>query len=141
VISRFLKALVKDEEITVFGDGLQTRDFVYVKDVAHAFFLAATRPLPQGECWRGNVGTGQSRSLLELLAVMRREFPDWQGRVNHVASRPGDIRHSVCDNSHLRQTLGWSPAWSFEKGMLDYIESVFPTTSILSKSAFSGTHS
>jgi UDP-glucose 4-epimerase len=122
VISRFLKAFLNHEEITVFGDGLQTRDFVYVKDVAQAFFLAATRPLPSGTCWVGNVGTGQARSLLDLLEVMRQEFPHWQGRINHTTSRPGDIRHSVCDNSHLRQTLGWSPAWSFERGMQDYIK-------------------
>jgi len=103
--------------VTIFGDGEQTRDFVFVNDVVQANLLAATVPYNQlaGQALF-NVGRGEQSSLnqiVEMLAeVTRRELP-----AIYAPPREGDIRHSVADISHAQKLLGYQPAVSVVNGL------------------------
>ncbi len=112
VISRFAARLAADEPLTVFGDGLQTRDFVFVKDVARAN-VAALRSDAGGVV---NVGTGVQVSLLDLIAALGR----CAGKTPRVRFDPpvvGDIRDSAMTPGRLREVLGFVPATTLDEGL------------------------
>lgn len=115
VISRFADAVSAGRNPTVFGDGKQTRDFVFVRDVARANLLAMTsKRLGQGEVV--NIGTGRSVSLLDLLDALQ----DLTGRTFDIAfnpERPGDIRHSLADIALARATLDYEPEVDIRAGL------------------------
>jgi UDP-glucose 4-epimerase len=111
VVAIFLERLARDEETLVFGDGEQSRDFVYVRDVAAAVLAALGR---DGGAY--NVGTGVETTVNELHALCRKV----SGRTRepqHVEPRLGDVRRSVLDVSRAERELGWRPAVSLEDGL------------------------
>lgn len=110
VISIFLDRARRGAPLTVFGDGLQTRDFVYVGDVVNALMAAlAVRAGPR-EMPVYNVARGERVSLLDLLdAIGRLDGIAGPLTVSHAAAREGDIRHSLADTARLREALGWEP--------------------------------
>ncbi|GAB3682842.1 NAD-dependent epimerase/dehydratase family protein [Salinisphaera aquimarina] len=112
VISKFVDLLSKNEAPTVFGDGGQTRDFVYVKDVARAN-VAALFSDHVGVC---NVATGATINLLELLDTLR-DVLDSDAQAKHVDGRSDDIRHSCGDASRLKSWLGFEPEWTLAAGL------------------------
>lgn len=115
VISKFVDVLKKGDRPTVFGDGGQTRDFVFVKDIVQANMLASTcSRVGAGEVI--NVGTGTSTSLLQLLAALERIFAH-PVEPRFEPARPGDVRHSVADIAKAGALLGYSPATSLEAGL------------------------
>ena len=121
VISIFLDRATKTDPITVFGDGKQTRDFVYVKDVALALFEAIERAERPDELPVFNVGQGKAVSLLDLLNTIER-LPGVHGplEVRHAEPRQGDIRASLSDVSKLTAT-GWEPATNLFDGLLSTV--------------------
>lgn len=118
VVSVFVDKLLKGEKPVIFGDGEQTRDFVYVEDVAKANIAALTC----GDNAVINIGTGHPTSVNELLGLMNElngtdVLPDYQ------PERPGDIRHSYLKNDKARSILGWEPEVTLREGLkrtLDY---------------------
>lgn len=117
VISRFAAALARGEPLTVFGDGQQTRDFVFVKDVARAN-VAALRSSFAGVL---NVGTGRSVSLLELIDALGA----CAGRVPQVRfdpPAPGDIRHSAMRPERMREILGDAPSTPLLAGLRTLVQ-------------------
>lgn len=116
VISRFADRLKQGEPLTVFGDGGQTRDFVFVKDVARANLAA----LCSAHCGVVNVGTGNSVSLLELIEVLGR----CAGRTPEVRFDPpaaGDIRHSAMRTETIGAVLGFVPRTSLQDGLASLV--------------------
>ncbi len=114
VISRFADFVKSGKNPVVFGDGHQTRDFVYVKDVVQANLLAMQNPEASGHVY--NVGTGKKTSLLELLDTFSKLFgKEFQTRFENA--RTGDIRHSVSDISNISLRLGYHPRFSITKGL------------------------
>ncbi|MBC7648522.1 MAG: GDP-mannose 4,6-dehydratase, partial [Vitreoscilla sp.] len=112
VISKFADGLEGASPLRVFGDGSQTRDFIYVGDVARANVLAL-----QGDVVGVlNVGTGTSVTLLELIEAMKEAF-DKPALVRHEPPATGDIAHSATNPARLKQTLGWQPATTFVQGL------------------------
>jgi UDP-glucose 4-epimerase len=114
VIAIFAATVAAGKTPTVFGDGLQSRDFVYVSDVANALQLAARTPLVSGNVY--NVGTGKSVTLLELVSALNRVL----GKSvipAHGPPRAGDIRHSRAKIDRIRADLGFEPHVSFEEGL------------------------
>jgi UDP-glucose 4-epimerase len=114
VIAIFAAALAGGKTPTIFGDGRQSRDFVYVSDVANALQLAARTPGVSGKVF--NVGTGNSVTLLELAAALNRVL----GRSiapAHGPARAGDIRHSRARIDRIQQELGYEAKVSFEEGL------------------------
>lgn len=115
VISRFIDNIRQGCGPTIFGDGGQTRDFVFVKDVVQANLLAMRSPaVGKGEIF--NVATGTQVSLLQLWETLRKITgstlePSFQ------PPRAGDIRHSLADISKISKTLGYVPRHSLEEGL------------------------
>lgn len=112
VISVFIDRLKAGRDLVINGDGKQTRDFVYVRDVARANLAALT----SGQSVIVNIGTGVETSLLELVAelekVSGKEVP-----VCYGPERPGDILRSCLCPEKALTLLGWKAKTSFEKGL------------------------
>jgi len=107
VFGVFLRQKLAGKPFTVVGDGTQTRDFLYVTDVA-AGFLAAAETEKTGEVW--NLGAGNPQSvncLVELLG----------GEVVRLPNRPGEPDCTWADTSKITRDLGWTPRVSFEEGV------------------------
>jgi UDP-glucose 4-epimerase len=116
VIALFVAALTQGCVPTVFGDGLQTRDFVGVRDVAQALTRAAATPGVSGRVY--NVGTGRGVTLLELLAALNKLLGT-DVKAAHGPPRAGDVRHSRADVRRARAELGYEPAVSLEEGLAE----------------------
>lgn len=117
VISIFLKKAAAGDPLTIFGDGQQTRDFVFVGDVVRALqFALVTETARTEEIPTFNVGRGAQISLLELLDEVSRLPQVVEPTVSFAAPRQGDIRHSVADVSRLRST-GWEALTSIYDGL------------------------
>lgn len=114
VIAIFADLLGQGRTPTLFGDGLQTRDFTYVSDVVQALSLARTRPDISGAVF--NIGTGRPTSLLDLLAALN-QLLGTNMAVRHAEPRAGDIRHSLADISQARTRLGYEPQIRFIDGL------------------------
>ena len=118
VISRFIDFAIAGEPLNIFGDGRQTRDFIYVGDVVSAYLAAAGlgqfgAPLPTGVY---NVGTGISTSILELADTIR----DLTGSVlphRFLPERAGDIRHSLASIEAIQALSPWSPRVDLREGL------------------------
>ena len=122
VIPKFVEMAVAGKTPTVFGDGLQTRDFVHVDDVAEAFLTLATEPWRQDLEHVYNVCTQTEVSLLDLLEMIRGVLenvaPDVvQPSPNHAKERPGDIARSVGSNARLVRDTHWAPKVEFSEGL------------------------
>lgn len=114
VISILAERLIQDREFTVFGSGEQTRDFIYVEDVAGAVVAAATLPGLRHEVV--NVGRGEPISLLELITVAS-AIVGRPPRLRFADERPGDVRHSQADVTRLAERLGFHARWNLADGL------------------------
>ncbi len=123
VVSIFCKLLAADKGVTVFGNGLQTRDFVYAGDIAEAL-------------WRGcrlhgfntiNVSTCKETSLQQLLAAFR-EAVGRDFSITYAPAREGDIFRSVLNNERCQEILGFTPAMDLQEGVKctykDYLQKI-----------------
>ncbi len=116
VIYKFLERIKEGKPLRIEGDGKQTRDFVYVRDVARAVVLA----LEKDAAGVYNVGTGREISILELAGMLF----DLTGRdtgLEFAPPRPGDIRRSRADITKMRE-LGWEPTFTLEEGLRRTVE-------------------
>ena len=114
VISIFSRACIQGEPVTVFGDGHQTRDFVFVKDIAHAVVASATNPILPGGIY--NLCSGTGITLLELLDALASIHHDIPAPL-FKEKREGDLRHSLGDPSRAREILGFTATTSFAEGI------------------------
>ena len=113
VVSIFSRNMLTGGKTTIFGDGRQTRDFVYVDDVAAANLLALTGNF-SGDVL--NVGT-QSETTVNQLAKTLIELTAYQGDLDYQPARTGDIVRSMLRNVRACQELGWSPRTSLTAGL------------------------
>jgi UDP-glucose 4-epimerase len=120
-ISIFASAMIATRPLTLYGDGSQTRDFVYVKDVAIAFKKALTLPLSPGSSLTCNIGTGQAISLLRLIDTLKICLPQRDAGLTLKPPRSGDIQHSQADIALATAKLEFTPQWSLEKGLRSLI--------------------
>jgi UDP-glucose 4-epimerase len=114
VIALFTAALTAGRAPTIYGDGLQSRDFTYVTDVVQALRKAADVPGVSGHVY--NIGTGRSVTVLDLVAALNRLLGTHLVP-QHAPARAGDVRHSRADISFARHDLGYDPAVGFEDGL------------------------
>ena len=112
VISIFIRRMLRGEPVTIDGDGQQTRDFVYVGDVAAAHELALGHP----ELLTANIGSGTGVSVNEIFGVISK-LTGYEHPPRHGPSRPGDVRHVVLDVTRARERLGWSPTTGLADGL------------------------
>lgn len=107
VLSIFCQAAVNGKGVTIFGDGEQTRDFVYVSDVVQANLRAAAVPAAQlRDSLIFNVGRGQQTSLNEIVTQLS-QLTGQAIPITHQPARPGDIKHSVADVGLAQEKLGF----------------------------------
>lgn len=111
VISTFLTQMNQGNEIVLHGDGNQTRDFIYVEDVADAIFRSVTTDY-QGVM---NLSTNRERSISELIHILESKQP-LKG-ILHKDKRPGDVDKSVLDNTQAKRRLDWLPMYSLAEGL------------------------
>jgi nucleoside-diphosphate-sugar epimerase len=115
VIAKFIHLALKGEPLTIFGDGAQSRDFVYVANVVQANLQACTAPLTEGQVI--NIGSGDRYSLLDLVELLRELLQAPHLPVVHKPPRPGDVLHSSGDISRARELLGYHPEVDFATGL------------------------
>lgn len=114
-IPRFLWAALRDEELTIFGDGETTRDFCYVDNVVEANLAAAATPTKlNGQIV--NIAGGRRISLNDLVSEIEKTLGK-ELRVKHGPPRAGDVRHSLADISRAEELLGWKPRVRWEDGI------------------------
>jgi UDP-glucose 4-epimerase len=120
VIALFLAAMCAGRAPTIFGDGLQGRDFVYVENVVQALWLASQVSGVSGKVF--NIGNGQSTTILELVGHLNHLLGSGL-KPNHAPPRAGDVRQSQADISSARRDLGYAPSISFEEGLARTLKS------------------
>lgn len=112
----FIHHALANEPITIYGDGSQTRDFVYVKDVVEVLAFAAVTPGVEGVF---NVGYGNTTTIYELVNEIIR-LTGSHSMICHMPPRPGDIRHSTSSPAKLWAT-GWAPSFDLSMGMRELL--------------------
>ncbi|MCS6914529.1 MAG: SDR family oxidoreductase [Myxococcales bacterium] len=115
-IPNFISAFLRGEPATIYGDGLQSRDFCFVDNAVEANLLACTTPADQVAGQVLNIACGEAITLLGVIDTLAEIF----GRripPRHAPPRPGDIRHSLADISKARQLLGYTPKIKFAEGL------------------------
>lgn len=117
VITIFTEAMKAGRPVKVHGDGNQTRDFIYVADVAAALEAALTHDRGSEPFLACNIATGASTSILELVQALRANFPAWNEKIEFTPARTGDIRHSLADVSNARAQLGIDAAVDISEGL------------------------
>jgi UDP-glucose 4-epimerase len=112
VVAIFAAAAVESRPVVVYGDGEQSRDFVYVGDVVDALRLLMTAD--GSGLW--NVGTGRGTTVHDLLAAVC-DAAGVSLHHDHAPGREGEVRTSRLDVDRIRRDLGWSPAISLDDGL------------------------
>ena len=118
VIAIFTQMMLEGQQPQIFGDGNQTRDFVYVDDVVEANLLAIER----GNGHAYNIGTGIKTSINQIFDALR-EITKYKWGLEHRPPRPGDVYQISLDCAKAAKELGWSPQVDFEEGLLRTVES------------------
>lgn len=122
VISVFLNRLIQERELTIFGDGQQTRDYVFVEDIARANIAAITH----GEGQVMNVGTGHSTSLNQLVELMA-EITGKAVKKEYQPARSGDIKDSAFHYTKAKEMLVWEPKVALKEGLRRTYQYYFPS--------------
>jgi nucleoside-diphosphate-sugar epimerase len=113
-IPAFVTAILKDKQPTIFGDGLQSRDFTYVDNVIEANLLAARAKETKGEVI--NIATGQAVTVNETIDLID-QLLGKNIKPIYADPRPGDVKHSLADISTAENLIGFKPKLSFKKGL------------------------
>ena len=122
VVSIFIGNVIRNEQVTIFGDGIQSRDYVHISDVANAWIGALENPRAYGEVF--NLGSGIRISVNDLvgyiLKAMNKTKKEY--KIVYKDARPGDQRHMQADISKAAKLLKWKPKMKFENGMKDVMD-------------------
>ena len=119
VVAIFCGRILQGRALTIYGDGQQTRDYVYVGDVADALWSAATKPLPPVGLLdaRGfNVGTGIGTSVVDMANILLEEAGTTVP-IEFAPKRPGEAQDSFVDIGKAERLLGWKPRVSLRQGL------------------------
>ena len=118
VIPIFAERMMRDQDVIIFGDGEQTRDFVNVADVARANYLAGISDTAAGSF---NLGSASRISINELARIMA-EVIGKPVNIVHGDPRPGDVRDSLAAVDAAREAFGFAPSVTLESGLPEYLE-------------------
>lgn len=116
VIPIFVHRMLRRQQLVIYGDGEQTRDFVNVRDVARANLLAARA---EGVSGAFNIASGESITVNQLVALLR-EASGGDLEVEYAPPRRGDVLHSRADIKAARRALGYEPATAMAEGLKEY---------------------
>lgn len=121
VITLFMNAIQNNQAITIFGDGKQSRDFIYIDDIVDAFMAAAATPMDKTGIY--NVCRGESITILSLAELMMQVAGNMLPII-HAEPRIGDLRHSVGDNTLATKELNFVAKTTMETGLRMLMEAV-----------------
>jgi UDP-glucose 4-epimerase len=113
-VAQFFRNLIHKEPIVIYGDGRQTRDFVYVGDLVQAILLADQANTP-GEFFQ--IASGRETSVLELLKTMQEVIPDAKFEIRHEPARAGEITRNYANIDKARRMLGYDPKTPLSEGL------------------------
>jgi UDP-glucose 4-epimerase len=116
VVAQFLRNLMQEEPLVIYGDGQQTRDFLYVDDLVDAVLLADKSETP-GEVFQ--IASGRETSLKDLLAAMKRVLPSVKFDVRYEPARAGEILRNYASIEKARRLLGYNPSKKLDDGLRD----------------------
>ena len=119
VITRFGRQMLRGEPVTIYGDGLQQRDFVYVDDVTSALITAAEKPA--NEVY--NIGSGGCASVLDIFRTLA-QLTGYQQEPRYEEQRAGEVYKSWLDVAKAREGLGWRPKTDLATGIALTLESL-----------------
>lgn len=124
VVAIFCTRILDGKPLTIFGDGLQTRDYVYVGDVARAVFLAATSAIPAPErvdARAFNIGTGLGTSVVDLTRMLQKAAGS-DAEIEFAPKRAGEQQESFLNVDKAGKILGWKPEVSLPQGLANTFE-------------------
>jgi UDP-glucose 4-epimerase len=113
-IHRFIRAMLEDQEIILWGDGAQSRDFTYVDDIVAAIWSCLHQPQAVGQVF--NLGGGARTSVNEILAVLEAKIAK-KARIARHASARGDVRDTCADTALAKEILGFYPQINLDRGL------------------------
>lgn len=121
VVSVFIANVLANEPITLYGDGAQTRDFIYIDDIWDAWMAAVDEPKSYGQ--RINLGSAAQDSIGDLLDAVLAAFGKSRDTYPMILKPelPGDQRHVRADVSRAKELLGWAPRWNLKDGLRETI--------------------
>ena len=123
VIPIFVNSLREGKEITIFGDGKQTRDFIHVSDVSNLLISLSINKWPHPKQHAFNVGSGQSQTILHVAKLVQKFIDNGKPlEIRFEMEREGDIRHSIASMDSTKEQLGWEPSIAFEEGLKRLIQ-------------------
>ncbi|MGZ4688621.1 MAG: NAD-dependent epimerase/dehydratase family protein [Acidimicrobiia bacterium] len=114
VIAAFMKRIIEGEPLVVYGDGSQTRDFLFVDDLCDAVVAVLDRRPPDALY---QLGTGIETSVNELVDQLGATFPEREIAIRYEPARPGEIARSYSDISRAREALGFNPSVGLAEGL------------------------
>jgi len=119
VVAKFIKDAMSSGVLTIYGDGLQTRDFVHVADLSRAIIAGL-----EGDCGGETfqIATGMETSVLELAQMIQKAFPDRPIQIAHEGQRAGEIIKNYSSIEKARHILGWEPQISLADGLAETVE-------------------
>ena len=116
VMSIFTGKLINNETPTIYGDGKQTRDYVYVLDVVDALIKSAETD----DNLFLNIGTGVETSVNELVSILSQKI-SWDGQPEYAPKREGELLRSVLNNERAMSQIGWEPKYTLDTGLDELI--------------------
>ena len=117
VMSIFTGKLLNNETPTIYGDGEQTRDYVYVLDVVDALIKSSELD----ENLFLNIGTGVETSVNDLVSILSEKI-SWDGKAEYKPKREGELLRSVLNNQRAKDQIGWEPAHTLDTGLNGLID-------------------
>lgn len=116
VLAKFTLQMLKGEQPTIFGDGMQSRDFTYIDNAVSANLLACKASTAEVAGKVFNCATGKRTDLNEAFQILKK-LTGYEGEVKHAPERGGDIKHSLADLARAEKHLGYKPQVEFEEGL------------------------
>ena len=116
VMSIFTGKLINNETPTIYGDGKQTRDYLYVLDVVDALIKSAETD----DNLFLNIGTGVETSVNELVSILSQKI-SWDGEPEYAPNREGELLRSVLNNERAKSQIGWEPKYTLDTGLDELI--------------------
>jgi UDP-glucose 4-epimerase len=129
VVAKFIRQAFNGEVCEIYGDGGQTRDFIYIDDLVQAIFRASTADLG-GEVFQ--IASGREHTVDEVANIIREELAALAGldmQITYGESRLGDVRRNYADTSKSARVLQWKPEWDLREGIRETIRYFIATGS------------
>lgn len=119
VVAKFIKKAIAEEPLEIYGDGLQTRDFLYIDDLIHAVRLAGATPDIGGETFQ--IAAAKETTVAEIAERLKQLFQDCENSKNvcisYLEPRLGDVKRNFSDTGKAKNRLGWQPQMLLDQGL------------------------